>query len=308
MVDKVVINKFKKISNYPIDDFLFNSIQFFSNDYNQLILFFSGKINFLDKRHVKRLNELSEQSIIISNIFFLKKNSMKTVDFWELLDTFEDIKTKLRTAMNISKYLRSSVIAGKNKSGFAFEYNLKNEQTLENVSKNILNNNSSEDDWVNIALENNLKEIDYDIDGGNNLVLRKQIFQSNLVTSMIDNTIGEKIYGKDIKRFLSYKDEDLESLGYKETVYQCAEILSQLEKGDIPEFPELGLNTSFYKGVNMSQLNYPSIVRELRKNFKTDDLFMNFEIKSFKLEQGDIFIEYKVDTKYELVIIKNVTI
>jgi hypothetical protein len=58
----------------------------------------------------------------------------------------------------------------------------------------------------------------------------------------------------------------------------------------------------------MSQLNFPSIVRELKRNFKTDDLFENFEIKNFKIQDGDIHIEYKVDTKYDLVIIKNVTI
>jgi hypothetical protein len=308
MVDKIVIDKFKKITNYPIDEFLVESRNFFSKDYVQLVSFFSGKSSFIDKKSIKNLNRLSEQSLIISHVFHYKKNQMKTVDYWELLDSFEDIKTKLETTLNLSKYLRSSIIANKNKAGFVFEHNLTNEQTLEDISRNMLNENSYEDTWVNIAVENDLKEIDYDIKGGNKLKLRKNLFQSTLVTSMIDNTIGEKIYGKDIKKIFTYKDNDLETLGYKETVYQTAEILSQIEKGDIPEFPELGINSSFYKGVNMSQLNFPSIVRELKRNFKTDDLFENFEIKNFKIQDGDIHIEYKVDTKYDLVIIKNVTI
>jgi len=308
MVDKVVIDKFIKIANYPIDQFLVSAKDFFKKDYMHFVLFFSGKSNTLDKGSIKRLNVLSEQSLIISHIFLYRKNQMNTIDFWELLSSFEDIKTKLETTLNISKYLRSSIIANRNRSGFVFNYNMTNEQTLETISRNILNQGDYEDDWSNIAIENDLKEIDYDISGGTQLQLRKKLFQANIVTSMIDNTIGEKIYGKDIKRLLSFENNDLATLEYKETVYQTAEILSQLEKGDIPEFPEMGINTSFYKGINMSQLNYPSIVRELRKNFQTDDLFQNFEIKNFNIKDGDIFIEYKVDTKYELILIKNITI
>lgn len=308
MIDIVVINKFKKITNYPIDSFLFDAKNFFSKDYLSIVNFFEGKSNSLDKIHIKKLNGLSEQSLIISNIFSDKKNAMRTVDFWELLDVFEDIKTKLQTTINISKFLRSSLIGNSNKSGFVFDYNLKNEQNLELVSNRLLDEFDSGNAWTNIAIDNDLKEIDYDISGGANLKLRKKLFRANIVTSMIDNTIGEKIYGKDIKRLFEYSDNDLETLSYKETAYQTADILSGLEKGDIPEFPELGIDSSFYKGVNMSQLNFPSIVRELTRNFKSDDLFQNFEIKSFKIQDGDIFIEYRVETKYELVLIKNTVI
>ena len=307
-VDKVVIDKFIKITNYPIDQFLISAKDFFRRDYVQFVNFFSGKSSTLDKGSIKRLNTLVEQSLIISHLFMNKKRQMTTTDFWELLDSFEDIKTKIETTLNISKYLRSSIIANRNESGFVFSYSTTNEQTLESISRNVLSQSGYEDDWTNIAIENDLMEIDYDIAGGDQMQLRKKVFQANIVTSMIDNTIGEKIYGKDIKKLLSYEDNDIATLDYHETVYQTAEILSQLEKGDIPEFPELGMNSSFYKGVNMSQLNYPSIVRELRRSFQTDDLFQNFEIKNFDVRDGDIFIEYKVDTKYELILIKNITI
>lgn len=308
MITNDLIEKFNSISNYPLDDFFNESRNFFDNDYVNIFNFFSGNIETLDKKNIKKLNQLVEQSIIISNIFQDKKRMFKTVDFWELLDTFEDIKTKLQTTIKIPKYVRSSIIGNSNKSGFVFDYNLSSEQTLEGITSNILSEKNQQNSWTSIAIENDLKEIDYDIVGGKNLKLRKLVFQNNLVTSMIDLTIGEKIYGKDLKRFLNFKNNDLETLEYKETAIQCAEILSTLTKGDIPEFENLGIDSSFYKGSNYSQLNYPSIVRELKRNFKTDDLFQNFEIKSFKLIDGDIFIEYSVDTKYDLVIIKNITI
>lgn len=308
MVNKIVFDKFKDITQYPIDIYFLEAREFFQKDYPAMVSFFSGRTNMLDKSHITRLNKLTEQSMVIANLFYLKKRLMGTVDFWELLDSFEEVKTKLWTAMNISKYLRSSILANKSKAGFVFPYDLKPEQTLENISRMVLQETDFENSWTDIALENDLKEIDYDVLEGKHLNLRKRLFQADLVTSMIDNTIGERIYGKDIKRLFKFANNDLEVLGYKDTVFQTVEILSGLERGDVPEFPELGINSQFYKGVNMSQMNYPSVVREMKRNFASDNLFRDFEIKSFKLEEGDIYIEYKVNTKYDLVIIKNTTI
>jgi len=308
MVDSKVILKFKKVANYPIDQFLIESKSFFEVDFPKMVDFFGGKADFLDKKHLKKLKDLLNESAKLENIFILRKKLMTTSDFWELLDLFEDVKTKLETANNISKYLRSSIIANKNKAGLVVDYTLASEQTLENVSRTFLNQNSFENDWTNIAIENNLKEVDYDIKGDTTVKVRRRVFQNDLVTSMIDNTIGEKIYGKDIYKVFTYEENDLKSLGYKETAFQSTDILAELEKGDIPEFPGIGLNMSFYKGINLSQLNYPSITRELKNNFSTDDLFKDFEIKSLKTMEDNILIEFKVSTKYELVLIKNVAI
>jgi len=308
MVEKDLIQKFEKIANFPVSYFLTDSRDFFKDDFPKIVSFFKGESDFIDKKHIKMLNKLSEQSLQISYIFSDKKNLLNTVDYWELLDSIETLTTKFKTAQNISKYLRSSILQAKNKSGFVFEHITDQEQTLESISDNILGDRNYNNDWTKIALENDLKEVDWDISGGDKLRLRKRIFQSNLVTSMIDNTIGERIYGKDIKRLLNFKDGDLETLSYKDTVYQSVDILSTLNKNDIPEFKFLGLNSDLYKGTNFSQLNYPSIARELERNFRTDDLFRDFEIKKMEYKDGDIFIEFSVDTKYELTVIKNVSL
>lgn len=308
MVNKKIFDEFKKITNYDIGAFFIESRDFFDLEYIKIVNFFRGESDFLDQISIKILNGLLQDCSNISNLFIRNKKLMNNFQYWELLDNFEDIKTKLQTTVNISKYLRSSIIANKKRSGFVFEYDILPEQTLENISKNILSESDSENSWVDIAIENDLEEIDYDIVNSERIKLRKRIFQSNLVTSMIDNTIGERIYGKDIKKHISFNSDDLETLSYKDTVFQTVEILSKLERGDIPEFEQLGLDSQIYKGSNLSQLNYSSIVRELRNNFSTDDLFQDFEIKDFKIIDGDMFIEYKINTKYELVIIKNITI
>lgn len=307
-MDKEVIRKFYKITRFKINDFLSESQTFFKEDLQEIIKFFKGYEKELDISKIKKLNKLSEECIEITNLFSLNKGVMRTSDFWELLDKIEDIKSKLKYSQNISKYLRSSIISKADKSGFRFDYSLSNQQTLESVTQNILEERNWESEWINQAKDNDLKEEDWDIKGNKNLILNKRIFQSNLVTTIIDNTIGKRIYGKDIKRILEYEDDDLLILDYEKTALQSARILSSLNKRDIPEFPNLGLDLQLYKGSNFSQMNYASISREMKRNFATDDLFIDFEIKDLKHEEGDLIIEYEVNTKHELVILQNVSL
>lgn len=302
------IEIFQNKTNFPLADFLVEANSFFSNEFNDIVNFYSGNKNTLDRSQIKKLNSLSEKAIYLQRIFRDNKNKFNTVDFWELLDIIEDIKVKLSTSQNMSKYLRSTINNSVDKkNGFVFDTILENQETLEDINLKKLKN-TYEEDWFDIALENDLKEIDWDISGGKELKLRKKIFQSDLVTSMIDNTVGEKIYGRDIKKKLTFEDDDLKSLDYKETVNQTVEILASLNKGDIPEYREIGIPIGLYKGSNFSRLNYSSIVRELNKNFSTDDLFSNFNILEMEYKEGDLYIKYEVNTKYELVIIKNIRI
>jgi hypothetical protein len=301
------IEKFQNITKFPISDFLLDSNNFFTNDFNNIVSFYSGNKNTLDRSQINKLNSLAERAQYIQQIFRNRKEVFKSVDYWELLDLIEDIKVKLQTSQNISKYLRSSIVKNVDKLGFVFDKIMNDNETLEDITLNILNDDS-DNGWFDLALENDLKEINWDISGGTDLKIRKKIFQADLVTSMIDNTIGENIYGKDIKKLFNYIDDDLEILSPKDTVFQCVEILSKLSKGDIPEYRNLGMDSSIYKGVNYSTLNYSSIVRELNKNFATDDLFRNFNVLDIKLQDGDLYVEFQIDTKYDLVVIKNMVI
>lgn len=302
------INKFEEKTNFPLAETFFEVRTFFSESYPEIINFFKGKTETIRKEHFKALKYLLAKLELATNKFSENKNLFDRAFYWEILDTLEDIKLKLQTTSNSSKFLRSSIVNGSFKSGMAVQYKMNKNNTLEQVSSLILKDTDSDNDWVKIAVENGLKEEDWDIDGGTELIVRKKAFQNNLVTSFIDNTIGERVYGKDINKNFNFKEDDIDILGYKETVQQTVEILAKLTKGDIPENPGIGLAANLYKGVNYSQLNLPSISRELARNFNTDDLFRDFEVLDIKHVEGDIFLDYKINTKYDLVLIKSVTI
>lgn len=300
------IEKYESITNISLGDFFDDINYFFKNSYPLLVNFYSGKSNSIEQKNFQFLNNLISRSEDITNKFNNNSDSFSTCDFWDLLDTLEDVKTKLQTCTKLSKYLRSSISQSSFTKGLNFNYTMSNNETIENVSSDVLKNNNFDESWVNISLSNDLKETDWTISGGKILRLTNESFQNSLVTSMIDNTIGERIYGKDIYKKITFEDDDLKTLSYKETVFQTVDILSTLSKGQIPEFPQIGINGNVYKGVNINQMQFSSLVREYTKTFSTDDLFKDFKIVDLQYKEGDLYVKFAVNTKYDLVIFKDI--
>ena len=116
------IEIFQNKTNFPLADFLVEANSFFSNEFNDIVNFYSGNKNTLDRSQIKKLNSLSEKALYLQRIFRDNKSKFNTVDFWELLDIIEDIKVKLSTSQNMSKYLRSTINNSLDKkNGFVFD-------------------------------------------------------------------------------------------------------------------------------------------------------------------------------------------
>jgi hypothetical protein len=308
IISQETYNKFFSITKFDISRLVIDIQDFFENDFDNLVKFYSGDVKNLNILSIKKLSSLLIELSKLNSIFLTYNKRLSTIDFWELIVLVEDLKSKLLFSKNLSKYLRSSITSGITRRGYKFNYLMSPEETLESISKDVLNSDDFDNDWIEIAIDNDLKEVDWDIDGGKNISLVDNSFQSNLVTSMIDNSIGDKIYGLDIKKNIEFENDDLLVLNHKDTVLQTVSILASLSKGDIPEFPSIGINSNIWKGSNASQMNFPLLSRELNSNFKTDDLFINFKILSIQYNNGDIEIQYEVNTKRNFVIINNVTI
>lgn len=297
---QIAIFEFEEITKYKISTFLSDVATFFTKDYKKITDYYDGSTNEINSIHLDNHNRLLNEADKITSLFIRNKNAFNTIEFWELLEFFEDIKTKLQKVSVIKKYIRSSRDDMNYLSGIATDYTIGSEQTLEEVSQ-LLQEDTPDDDWINIAVSNDLKEIGYTIDGGKKITLYKERFIRDFVTSVLDTMNGEKIYGLDINKKIKFVNNDLDVLSYKDTVYQAVDILSKLKKGDIPEYPSIGIDNIFV-GSNLSAFSYSAIIRDLTRNFETDDLFINFKIKELKIEQDSLHIDFEINTKYELLI------
>lgn len=297
-ISDTALDNFERLASYDIRTFFTNYLDFVDVQYANITNFFSGKSNVVPTTSFNKLDWLIREQKKVIDVTILNATSLQGYEYWTLLEYIEDIGHVLETANNASKWLRSSITKNGYKQQVQIDVVANQGQGLEGIERDKLKSTTFNDSWVQTALQNELREEDYDLSGG---YLLKAIYKNNAsiyLNSVVDNiNTPEKTYGLDIDRNITFENDDLVTLPYKETIFQCAEILTGLKKEDDPAFPERGINSKLLVGSNIAAVSYPAIFRDLAANFATDDSFKSFAITNIRREQDALYVDFKVETK-----------
>ncbi len=297
--DKDTALKFERITGYDYAGLMRRFIDFNSNQKPKIFDYYSGSTDTPDGTAFKQLDQLREDFKSAISLVSLNKEAFSEFNDWDLFKDIEEISGKLDTIDKSSKYFRSARLSGRIASSPSIETTLGNQQTLENLS-NSLSFEDPQNDWTKLFLENNLTEESYTADGGALLSVNLSGSASNSLnlTSVVDNiNTAEKTYGIDIQKELEFEGDDLKVLTYQETLQQSIDILSNLSKGDNPEFPTQGVDKSIVIGSTIGAIAFPSIFRQIAQNFESDDTFVSFAISDVAKENDALKFEYQVRTR-----------
>lgn len=303
-----VLDDFEKITRYPIKEFLVRYATFISNNRADILDYYSGVSKRPRERSFAALRELLKDIGRLNDLVDIHSNRLRGASFWELSELLMTIDTTLQTIDNSSKWLRSAITKNNFNPSIETNYTLQKLQTLEQVSGNVLGSTNRDGDWVRIALRNSLNEEAYTPAGGNLLVVSGQGVRSIQLRSVVDNIYGERVYGRDVDRKLTFVDDDLKVLSYKETIKQTVEILSTMTQGKTPEFPSNGIQASLVRGSNLSSIAHPILIRQIYQTFKQDDTLQALTITSINTDQDSLSLELEVETRLGDVINQTVTI
>ena len=176
-------------------------------------------------------------------------------------------------------------------------------KTVKDLAEELNSNGVSE---VSLIIDNDLQEKDWEIDK----LSQVTAFISNrtdiVVESILEQPIGNKVYGCDIDRKITLKDNDLVTKQYEDNIDQKVEVLLELEAGDIPEIPTYGRNR--LSGTTMSNYNYAELVQDLQAVFLQDDMFESVSVSDVNFDNGDLLITCTVSTKYAYVVQRTIKI
>lgn len=298
IINSDTLDNFKSLTTYDVKVFFTKYLDFIDTDYSSIIHYYNGSSSVAPNASFAKLDLLIKEQKKIIDAFVLNSSSLEVYDFWVLLEYVEDIGHALETAKNSSKWLRSSVTANGYKQQVVSEYITSQGQGLEGVERNVIRSNNFRDSWVNTALENELNEEDYDLEGG---ALIKIIYKNNasLFLEGVIDAIDEpkKTYGLDIDRKISFVNDDLSILTYEDTIVQCTKILTDLTRESDPAYPDRGINRKAIIGGNILGISYPTVFRELAGNFATDDSFKSLSVVDVRRDGEAVLIDFKVETK-----------
>lgn len=294
-----VLEDFERLTAYDVRGFLTKFLSFNDDDYAAINNFYVGITNILPTTSLFNLNSLVVESQRINDVILLNAQSLEAYRFWVLTEYLDEIVHALETTQNLSRWARSTATKSGYQKQVLSDYMLKQGETLSDVNLTLGSNDP--DGWVDLALQNNLAEDDYTLNGG---ALIKVIFQNNqslVLTSVVDHVDSQdKVYGIDVQAEIAFdpSTEDLVKLSPRDTLMQTIDILSSLNKGDDPAFPQSGLKVKgTVLGGNLAGISYPAIFRDLASNFASDDSFKTISITDVRRAQDAIYLDYQVQPK-----------
>jgi len=294
-----ILREFKKITSKDVELFFRKTISFFLNEYVIITAYYTGQTTSINSEPFVVFEEIKKECSDIFEVIHTQSKQLSNIKWWLLVEQLEEIDSRLKTLSNIDRWGRSSFTKVAYSPSATVQYTLKQNQTLERISSDILLS-SDQEGWFEIARKNNLNEEDYSIEGGVDLQLEaSQISNGNQVDSVVDRMIGKNIYGKDLYRKIQFNstENDLEILGNDDTILQSVDILIKLKKNDNPDFPNEGLQSEIVVGISQSSLNFPIITRQLTETFNSDDSLRNFLITNLKIESDNLLIDYQIETR-----------
>lgn len=299
-LNDITIDDFQRLTSYDIRTFFDAYLDFTDNHYSNITNFFTGVTDVLPAISVSKLNWLIKEKKKIIDVTILNAPSLENYRFWVLMEYVDSIGHALESANKCSKWARAASTNAGYKKQVVTDYMLSQGQTLQDVERKVLATGDP-DSWVNTALQNNLAEDDYTLEGGQ---LIKVIYQNNnsiFLEGVVDNIdVPEKTYGLDIDQNIAFDlvTEDLKVLGYQDTLLQSMKILTDLNVEDDPSFPDRGLKLkNTVLGGNIAGISYPAIFRDLAANFATDDSFKSIVVTDIRRQQDAVYLDFTVETR-----------
>lgn len=288
-----IATKFQEITKFDLYRYFTDYADFMRNQFPYVRAYYAGESESVDASYIDNMNNLIERSNSLIKLFSTFGAKLGNVGYWELQNYCQDLRDTICRVSKLPKYLRTSKTPRGYKPYIQTEFNVGGYRDFRDISSII---NDGEVTEESLILNNDLEEEDYEID---ELRPAKAFIintTGSAVKTILEQPIGENVYGKDIDAKITFEQNDLVVKQYRDNIEQKIMILLELYVGDIPEFPTLGRSKTV--GDNFNNFNYADLVREIQNIFLQDDLFLSVSVEDIKVVQGDIYVTLDILTKY----------
>lgn len=296
-----VANEFENITKFELLQYFTDYSDFLQNDYSEVYAYYSGNSESIDNAKLTTLSTLLNKSNNLMRIFQEFAGKLGNVGYWELQQYCQDLKDTLERISKLPKYCRTAKTCRGYKPYVQVNEDIGGMKTIADLADQLGNITENE-----LILNNDLEEGDYEIDKLSSITALVENQTNVVVSTIMEQPIGKRIYGKDIQRKIDFSDNDLTIVKYENNVEQKAEILLEINKGDVPEIPNFG--KTVVSGQTYSGYNYGELMSDLQDNFLQDDLFDNVTISDIDYDNGDLYATVKIQTKYVYSTTKNMKI
>lgn len=306
MIESIVI-EFEQVTKYPLLDFMREYRDFMKYSYGAIERYFSGAVESIDNSHINALKKITRDTQDVLQQFKNFANKFEKCGYWELMDFIDELNTTMEKINKLPKFKRTVLSKRGYTNNVETQSTVGGFRTIDDVANAVNSRNSDNFGWVDLMLNNDMDEVDWEIDklSGVNVYYNKRKIN---VTTIIDMPVGKKVYGKDFNRKLAFANNDFELVSEEANIEQKCDIILSLKQGDVPENMLFGVNP-FFLGGNVASYNILEIVRQIHASFQQNDLFESAYVTDIKYDEaGNLLIAVNIKTKYEYSIEKQITL
>lgn len=306
MIGSIVI-EFEKVTKYPLLDFMREYRDFMKYSYGAIERYFSGAVESIDNSHINALKKVTRDTQDVLQQFKNFSNKFEKCGYWELMDFIDDLNTTMEKINKLPKFKRTVLSKHGYTNNVETESTVGGFRTIDDVANAVNSRTSDNYGWVDLMLNNDMNEVDWEIDKLSGLNVYYSKHKIN-VSTIIDMPVGKKVYGKDFARKLEFVDNDFALVIEEDNIKQKCDILLATKQGDIPEYMWLGVNP-FFLGGNAASYNILEIVRQVHAEFQQNDLFESAYVTDIKYDdKGNLNMSVNIKTKYEYFIEKQIVL
>ena len=307
-MDGNIIIEFERITKYPLIAFLTKYRDFMLNSYSAINAYFGGQTVNIDNSHLVALKELTIECGDVLAQFKNFSNRFSSCGYWELMDYLDDLNNTIEMINKLPKFLRTSLSKRGYTPTIQVNANVGGMRTVDDIANVVAGRNNDSTSWIDIMLNNDMNETDWEIDELSSIKVYIDNLNKVVVTTIIDMPIGNRVYGKDIERKITFSDNDLKIVSEKDNIEQKCDILLTVKQGDVPENMLFGVNPELTVG-DVKGFSYPEIMTQIQNTFLQDDLFDSVEVSDFGFDgDGNMEATVKIKTKYDYQTEKSVVI
>lgn len=298
-----IVNEFQQVTKFDIYGYFEEYSSFLKKEFPSINLYYSGQVSSIDFAKLNKLDELITRSKDLMRLFSTFSNKLSNCGFYELMEYCQELLDTLEKIKKLPKYNRVSKTKFGYKSYIQVDGSVGSYRTPEDLALEI---NSQNVDFVDLILNNELNEKDWEIDEYHPDV-KAYVDNKNtvVVPTILEEPVLEKVYGKDLDAKVQFEDQDVKVVKYQDNVDQKCNILLSITRGSVPEFPAFGRNNV---GNNVNMYGYVELIKDLTEIFQQDPLFLSIKVSEIGFEEGSIKVNCEIKTKYTLSVKKTLSL
>ena len=201
-----IVMEFENVTKFKLSKYFEDYRDFMQNDFSFLSDYYAGRTESVSTEVIGNFNSLLTRSRNLIQTFKNYSSKLSNCGFWELQQYCQNLNDTLERVSKLPKYNRVVKSVRGYQPYVQVKADIGGMKTPQDLANEIDSLGVTE---TTLLLDNDFQEDDWEIDKLSSMKAMINNKSDLVVESIIEAPVGNRVYGKDINKKITIKDNDL---------------------------------------------------------------------------------------------------